>query len=134
MTPEALLAAARAAAERAHAPYSDFRVGAAVLIGDDIITGCNIENASYGLTVCAERVAIFSAVSAGHRKIEALAVSCIDAPSGTSPETCMPCGACRQVIAEFADPDTPIYVDGVGVYRAADLLPHPFSLKRPATR
>jgi cytidine deaminase len=134
VTPEALLAAARSAAAQAHAPYSDFRVGAAVLIGDDAVTGCNIENASYGLTVCAERVAIFNAVSAGHRRIEALAVSCIDASAGASPETCMPCGACRQVIAEFADPDTPIYVDGVGVYRAGDLLPHPFRLRRPGAR
>jgi cytidine deaminase len=134
VTPEALLAAARSAAAQAYAPYSDFRVGAAVLIGDDTFTGCNIENASYGLTVCAERVAIFKAVSGGHRRIEALAVACIDAPAGAPPETCMPCGACRQVIAEFADPDTPIYVDGVGVYRAGDLLPHPFRLRRPAAR
>lgn len=99
-----------------------------MLVDDDIIIGCNIENASYGLTICAERVAIFNAVSAGHRKIRALAVACVDADAGSPPEERMPCGACRQVITEFADPDTPVYVDSVGEYRVADLLPRPFRL------
>jgi cytidine deaminase len=128
VAPDALLAAARAAGERAHAPYSHFRVGAAVRVGGRIFAGCNIENASYGLTICAERVAIFSAVCAGHRRIEALAVACIDARADAPAEERMPCGACRQVLAEFADPDMPVYVEGVGTFTVADLLPHPFRL------
>jgi cytidine deaminase len=128
VAPDALLAAARAAAERAYAPHSHFRVGAAVRAGGRIFSGCNIENASYGLTICAERVAIFNAVCAGHRKIEALAVACIDARVDAPLEERMPCGACRQVLAEFADPETPVYVDGVATFTVTDLLPHPFKL------
>ena len=78
-TLEELLSAARSAAAAAYAPYSSFRVGAAVLVDGEVFTGCNIENASYGLTICAERSAIFNAVSKGHRKLEAVAVACIDA-------------------------------------------------------
>jgi cytidine deaminase len=91
-----LLAAARRAARSAHAPYSKFRVGAAVLAGSGkIYTGANVENASSGLTCCAERTAIFAAVSAGERRIAAVAVY----TSTLKPVT--PCGACRQVINEF---------------------------------
>jgi cytidine deaminase len=125
---EALLAAARAAATRAYAGYSQFRVGAAVRAGDKLYTGCNIENASYGLTICAERVAIFAAVADGARTIDALALACIDATSGAGPDGSMPCGACRQVMAEFAGPDLPVHVDGAGTWRLDQLLPNAFRL------
>jgi cytidine deaminase len=103
-----LLRAAQAAAERAYVPYSRFPVGAAVLTGDGtIVSGCNIENASYGLTVCAERVAIFQAVAAGHTEIRAVAVAAPKALGAT------PCGACRQVINEFkAAADLPVILEG----------------------
>jgi cytidine deaminase len=93
---ERLLAAAKQAAERAYAPYSNFPVGAAVLTGEGtIVTGCNVENASYPLTNCAERVAIGTAVAGGAHEIQAVAVY---APRV---DTVTPCGACRQVINEF---------------------------------
>ena len=93
---EAMSIAAREASAIAYCPYSEFRVGAAVLTGDGVIIGgCNVENVSYGLSICAERVAIFQAVATGHRRIAALVVY---TPT-EKPVT--PCGACRQVIAEF---------------------------------
>ena len=94
-----LIKAARTAREAAYAPYSKFAVGAAVL-GDNgqIYSGCNIENASYGLTNCAERTAIFKAVSDGQRKFQAIAII------ADTKKPCAPCGACRQVIAEFSIP------------------------------
>jgi len=128
-TLEELLSAARSAAAAAYAPYSSFRVGAAVLVDGEVFTGCNIENASYGLTICAERSAIFNAVSKGHRKLEAVAVACIDAAPDASHSSRMPCGACRQVMAEFGDDGTPVVVDGVGQTSLARLLPEPFDLK-----
>ena len=91
---------ARATQARGHAyvPYSGFAVGAALLTrSGEVFTGCNVENASYGLTVCAERVAIFNAVARGHREFRALAVV------ADTEEVCSPCGACRQVMAEFGD-------------------------------
>lgn len=95
-TDAALVAAAARAREAAYAPYSHFRVGAAVRTASGAVyTGANIENASYGLSHCAERVAIHKAVSEGHRRLEVVAV----VADGTSPA--MPCGACRQVMAEF---------------------------------
>lgn len=127
---EALLEAARAAALGAYAPYSRFRVGAAVRADGRIRAGCNVENASFGLTVCAERVAIFAAIAAGARRIEALAVACIDADGHGPASGLMPCGACRQVMAEFGDPDVPVLVDRVGAFRLAELLPRPFILPR----
>lgn len=88
--------AAKSAASRAYAPYSKFRVGAAILTADGKITaGCNVENASYGLSNCAERTAIFSAVAAGRRKLQCVVVY-TPTPTATAP-----CGACRQVIHEF---------------------------------
>jgi len=91
-----LIEAARSAAAHAYVPYSRFPVGAAVLtMSGEIVSGVNIENASYGLTVCGERVAIFTAAALGHRELRAVAVSAERAP-GTAP-----CGACRQVISEF---------------------------------
>ncbi|MGE5138610.1 MAG: cytidine deaminase [Rudaea sp.] len=100
---EELIAAATAARERAYAPYSKYPVGAAVLgKSGRVFTGCNVENVSFGLTVCAERTAILKAVSEGEREFDALAV--VTSNGGA------PCGACRQVIFEFASPDIPIVV------------------------
>ena len=94
-----LITAARAARELAYAPYSKFAVGAAVLCSNgQIYSGCNIENASYGLTNCAERTAIFKAVSEGQRTFAAIAII------ADTKKPCAPCGACRQVIAEFSIP------------------------------
>lgn len=152
MDRETLLEAARAAARRAYAPYSGFRVGAAVLVrtvdGDRIITGANVENASYGLTLCAERAALAAACAredvirdertrdeidregAGERlappTISAVAVSCVDVPEGAPAWQRTPCGACRQWLAELA-PDAVYYIDGMpGELRLADLLPYAF--------
>jgi cytidine deaminase len=121
---ETLIAAARQARENAHAPFSNFRVGAAVRTKSGrIYAGCNVENASYGLTCCAERVAIFKAVSEGERGFEAIAVV-TDAETLTPP-----CGACRQIIWEFCG-DVPVILanlDGKSErLRAGDLLPRPF--------
>ncbi len=100
-----LLAEARAAANHAYAPYSNFSVGAVVLTTDGTrYTGTNIENASYGLTVCAERVAAWTAAAAGHRTLLAVAVVAPTAPGAT------PCGACRQVLNEFTPPDGDVIV------------------------
>ena len=105
----ALASLARAAAAvraRAYAPYSRFRVGAAVLAEGRIHAGCNVENASYGLTVCAERAAVAGAVAAGARRIEAVVVQ-----SGTVPPT-PPCGMCLQTLAEFGGPGLPVLLVG----------------------
>jgi cytidine deaminase len=92
---------ARAAADNAHAPYSRFAVGAALLTADgSVVTGVNVENGSYGLTSCAERNAVFTAIGAGHREFQAIAVH---GDAASAP----PCGACRQVLAEFA-PELPV--------------------------
>jgi cytidine deaminase len=120
-----LLAQARAAAERAHAPYSRFRVGAAVRDRNgQTYLGCNVESASYGLTLCAERVAIFAAIAAGApRPLRALAVACLDSAVGG----CVPCGACRQVMVEHLAEDALVYVGGE-VLTPGDLLPRAFRL------
>ncbi len=125
-----LLAAARAASRSAYCPYSNFHVGAAIRAGGRIFTGANIENASYGLTVCAERTAMFAAVLAGCTVIEAIAVACVDAPAGSTYELLTPCGACRQVLAEFAAGSTPVMIDRVGQTTLADLLPLAFRLRK----
>lgn len=122
-----LVASAQRARENAYAPYSQFRVGAALLgKSERIYTGCNVENSSYGLTVCAERNAVFSAVAAGETEFVALVVAAKDA-------SVYPCGACRQVLAEFCD-DLPILIVGESGERAEtnlrELLPHAFRLKR----
>ena len=119
-----LIKQAKKAMETAYVPYSNFSVGAAVLANGDIFDGCNIENASYGLTNCAERTAIFKAISAGNRKIDAIAVIA-DTDSPVSP-----CGACRQVIAEFSKPDTKVYLTNllgnVTEHTVEELLPGAF--------
>ena len=119
----ALLAAATEARDKAHAPYSGFAVGAAVRAASGrIFSGCNVENASTGLTVCAERVAIWKAVSEGERQFVALAVV-------TEPGS-MPCGACRQVLSEFVK-DMPILIANTAGHvlltSLADLYPDPFT-------
>jgi homotetrameric cytidine deaminase len=122
---DSLFAAAVEARERAYARYSHFTVGAALETTDGrVFTGANIENASYGLTICAERVAIFSAVHAGATGVAAMAVT---GPDGV---TTPPCGACRQVIAEFAAPDVPVrYALAYGILdtSVAALLPGAFT-------
>jgi cytidine deaminase len=87
-----------------------------------------VENASYGLTMCAERTAIFAAVTAGATRIEAVAIACADVPEGAERPLSMPCGACRQVLAEFAEPGTPILIDRVGTFTLGELLPWAFRL------
>lgn len=123
-----LLAAARKARGKAYAPYSDFRVGAAVLGGDGrIYSGCNVENASFGLTCCAERNAVFAMVAAGERRVREVLV--IGQNAGPLP----PCGACRQVLAEFAAPEAKVHMCGEkGSCRTAtvgELLPCAFHLR-----
>ena len=125
MMDKELLEAALAARERAYAPYSKFLVGAAVRAeSGKIYTGCNIENASYGLTVCAERNALFSAVGAGERKFTALCVV------GDTEEPISPCGACRQVMAEFKVPCIILanLKGDVKEYTLGELLPLSFNL------
>jgi cytidine deaminase len=123
---------ARAARALAYAPYSKFRVGAALQLDNGaVVLGSNVENASYGLTCCAERVAIFSArVQHPSAKIVALAVSAGDDDHPHEGEqTRMPCGACRQVMVEFMAPTARVWIDGVGTQTLAELLPSPFKLQ-----
>jgi cytidine deaminase len=124
-----LLEAARLASRSAYCPYSNFHVGAAIRAGGRIFVGANIENASYGLTICAERTAAVAAILAGAGPIEAIAVACVDAPEGSDPVMLMPCGACRQVLSEFAEPSTPVLIDRVGRMTLAELLPMAFRLR-----
>jgi len=121
---DALTAAARQAREKAHAPFSNFKVGAALRTpSGKIYGGCNVENATYGLTVCAERVAIFKAISEGERKFNAIAVA-TDTDALTPP-----CGACRQLIWEFCG-DVPVIMTNlqgkVDTIRMRELFPKPF--------
>jgi cytidine deaminase len=131
---DALVQAAKDAANHAYAPYSNFHVGAALLLNDgSIVTGANFENASYGMTLCAETVAIAKANSDGQlRQIVAIAVA--GGPAGQRPgaEPITPCGRCRQVMKEVADLveiDLPVhctYDSGFVTYRLSELLPHGF--------
>jgi cytidine deaminase len=121
--PEELIEVAAAARQRAYCPYSDYGVGAAIETeAGEVYSGCNVENVSSGLSICAERTAAAAAVAAGDRRWRALAVVTADGS--------MPCGACRQVLAEFADPEMPIYVATPdGAYETVtlgELFPHPF--------
>ena len=127
-TQSRMLREARAAAKNAYAPFSKLKIGAAVLTANGrIFSGCNIENSSYGLTVCAERVAIFRAVSAGQRRIRALLVYADT--KGLTP----PCGACLQVINEFSENPEIVISNGrsTKTYRLRELLPLGFRLARP---
>ena len=120
-----LIKKAREAQQNAYAPYSHFSVGAAVLTEDTrIYTGCNVENASYGLTMCAERNAIYNAVAGGCRVFRALALV------GTDPDWITPCGACRQVMEEFHIPEIILTKsnDTYKIVSLRELLPHAFSL------
>jgi cytidine deaminase len=122
-----LLEAARAARRHAHAPFSGFAVGAALeTAGGEIVTGCNVENATYGLTACAERVAVWKAISEGHRAFVRVAVV-----ADTADPT-PPCGACRQILWEFGG-DLEVVLgdlrDEKAVFRLRDLLPHPFDAR-----
>jgi cytidine deaminase len=120
---QSLADAARDASTRAYCPYSRFAVGAAVRAADGcVFTGCNVENASFGLTVCAERNAIFQAVAAGARDIVAVAVYT------PTPQPSTPCGACRQVMAQFGAPEVRCDADGGATarYTLDELLPQRF--------
>jgi len=128
MTDTELITAATTAARFAHCPYSNFRVGAAALANGRVFCGCNVENSSLGLTVCAERVAIFAAVAAGCKNLSTIASSCPDAPATSDISQFMPCGACRQVMAEFGCDDTRILVQGIAEFRLGELLKSPFRL------
>ena len=124
MTHEELKAAAVAMLDRAYVPYSHFPVGAALECSDGtVFTGCNIENAAYGLTICAERTAIFKAISEGRRDFKRIVIA------GKSEDYCVPCGSCRQVMQEFAPQMEVICLNGKGEakhFALKELLPYGF--------
>jgi cytidine deaminase len=129
MDTQSAIETARAAAERAYVPYSGFRVGAVVVGADgEVFTGANVENAAYPSGTCAEATAVNTAVSAGVRKIDTVAVACIDA---TTTDGAYPCGRCRQIMSEF-DVDRVIVTAGEGSevreHTLDELLPHRFDL------
>lgn len=129
MTNEKLIHLALQAREKAYAPYSNFKVGAALLTDSGrIYTGCNIENASYGETVCAERTAVFKAVSDGERRFSKIAV--VGGKDGDKTVPCYPCGACRQVIREFCKDDFTVIIEENNEpkeLKLIDLLPFSFN-------
>ncbi len=125
MTDNDLFAAARAARAHAYAPFSGFSVGAALLCDDGtLVAGCNVENASYGLSICAERAAVFAAIANGHRRFTTIAIA------GPDGDVTPPCGACRQVLAEFGTALRVLYAtaDGFEETTVAALLPATFVL------
>ena len=133
MTNAELIQEAKIARERSYSPYSNFQVGAALLAkSGKIYHGCNIENAAYSPTNCAERTAFFKAISEGEREFEKIAI--VGAPAGAGPDTpCAPCGVCRQVMMEFCDPESFLVVLADGEDRHVEmplkeLLPFGFSL------
>lgn len=131
MSPQELVEYAKEAMKLSYSPYSGFQVGAALLTKDGkVYTGCNIENASYSPTNCAERTAIFKAVSEGHREFSAIAV--VGGEKGVIDGLCPPCGVCRQVISEFCTDDFLIHLGGkdglIKTMTLAQLLPLRFSL------
>ena len=131
MTAEKLIAMAKEAMTHAYAPYSHFHVGAALLCADGTVyCGCNIENAAYGPSNCAERTAIFKAVYDGHRDFTAIAIC--GGPEGVIQAPCAPCGVCRQVLREFCEDDLLVYLpspDGYETATLGQLLPQSFSAK-----
>ena len=132
MTPEKLVQLAQEAMMRAYAPYSGYKVGAALLCADGTVyQGCNIENAAYSPSNCAERTAFFKAVYDGHREFKAIAVC--GGKDGAITDAFPPCGVCRQVMREFCDDDFIIYMAGANSsYKTlflADILPYSFSAK-----
>ena len=128
MDNKALIDMALKAMENAYAPYSGFKVGAALLCRDKkVYTGCNIENSSYGASNCAERTAIFKAVSEGEREFEKIAIV------SSSGDFTFPCGICRQVLSEFMYDKTVVLFsekDGIKEFKVKDLLPEAFRLQR----
>lgn len=124
-----LLKQAREAARHSYSPYSKFKVGAALeLTNGKVVTGTNVENISYGLTICAERAALASAITAFGPKVRIKAVAIANLNKGASP----PCGACRQILAEFIDADAPVLfpaADGMRTMKFIDLLPLAFGIK-----
>ncbi len=132
-TKKLLIELATKTRNNAYAPYSHYLVGAALITNDGkIFTGCNCENASYGLTNCAERSAVFRAVAEGYRHIDAIAI--VGGPLGGEMEFASPCGACRQVLAEFADKEKDMEVivarsvENYKDYQLSELLPESFKL------
>ena len=125
---ETLCNKAREVAKLAYAPYSRFRVGSAVLGQEKIYTGTNIENASYGLSLCAERTALATAISQGEREIQAIAVACLDAENSQDLQSRVPCGACRQWIAELARNSEIIICGANQVFCLEELMPKSFRL------
>ncbi|MGI5985564.1 MAG: cytidine deaminase [Clostridiales bacterium] len=126
MTDRELLNLAKEASEKAYAPYSRFKVGAALeCMSGRIFTGCNVENAALGSTMCAERVAIYKAIAEGEKDFYRIAIY------GESKDYCMPCGACRQVMSEFSEDMEVLCARATGgyvSYRLNQLLPHTFKL------
>ena len=125
-TREHMIHMAKAVMLNAYSPYSNFQVGACVRTSnDDYFAGCNVENVSYGLTLCAEASALAALISSGNKRIVEVAVVC------SSNNFCSPCGACRQRLAEFASPDTPVHMTNAEgehlTVLLGDLLPQPFN-------
>jgi len=122
-----LIDKAKEARLKAYTPYSDFKVGAALLTkSGKLYTGCNIENSSFTPTCCAERVAFFKAISEGEKKFEAIAIVGNNNP-------CYPCGVCRQVMSEFCDQNFKVYLEEnkkIKEYKLSDLLPYSFELEK----
>lgn len=130
LTGEQLLEKAKEAMAGAYAPYSNFFVGAALLCEDGTIyTGCNIENAAFGVSNCAERTALFKAVSDGHRKFTAIAI--VGGRNGVIDDYCYPCGVCRQALSEFVDKSFKFYFANdkgdISSMTFSDLLPYAFN-------
>lgn len=130
LTGEQLLEKAKEAMAGAYAPYSNFFVGAALLCEDGAVyTGCNIENAAFGVSNCAERTALFKAVSDGHRKFTAIAI--VGGRNGVIDDYCYPCGVCRQALSEFVDESFKFYFTNdkgdISSMTFSDLLPYAFN-------
>jgi cytidine deaminase len=128
---DVLTRAAVGAAMNAYAPYSAFRVGAAVFTDRGVFTGANVENASYGLSLCAERAAFAAAVNAGARQCRAIVIHFGD-PGGAPAQALRPCGACRQWMIELMAPDATVHIANTGeTFTLEALLPNAFVLKKP---